>query len=203
MAYKATRADQPAARCEQPTFRVLGQVPFVWEPGQACRGRSAAHYGAWFTDVASPWLASITGGGTDELGWISWIHLMVDFMMSTGLRPPVRRGAAWIDERSGPAGGLHRWDAVSTSRSLVKQVRFLSKEQGLRLQTTETRSMGSAFNLQTSCLWTPYPKSRLLIVDSWITKQLATLAGGALLHRHHRGWKLLPRPMLSMELAGR
>ena len=203
MALRSTRSAQPASTQAPAHFVVQGHTPLVWPLGTTCRGRSAAQYGSWFTDALAPWLHLVTDGQALDLGWISWIHLMVDFMLSTGLHPPLRRGTTWIDERVGPAGGLYRWDAASTSRAFARQVRFVCTEQGQQLQTTETRSVGAALNLQTSCLWARYPKGRLDVVDGWMVKQLGLLSGGALLHRHSRTWKRLPRPTKLVGFAGR
>ena len=137
------------------------------------------------------WLPKVSGGSDVEVGWVSWLHIVVDFIMAKGLHPPRRRGKAWFDERTGPARGLHRWDVSVASRSFAQQVRFLCKEQGVPLQTTETRSRGTALNLQTSCLWVSYPYHRLE----------GHQTGGALQHRHCRVWKLLPRPAFSAALT--
>ena len=201
MARKATRAQQPANLREPAPFQVKGDVVFRWPTDTPCVGRSSSHFGSWFTDVMASWLPKISRGSDDEVGWVSWLHLVLDFIMATGLHPPRRRGKTWFDERIGPARGLHRWEVSVASRSFAQQVRFPCKEQGIQMQTTETRSRGAALSLQTSCLWVAYPSARLEIVDVWMIGQLVRQTGGALQHRHCRVWKHLPRPAFSAALA--
>ena len=201
MARKATRSQQQAALREPEAFQVRGNTVLRWQAGTPCRGRSASHYGHWFTDVVASWLPAVSGGEDSDVGWVSWLHLVLDFMMATGLHPPRRKGKSWFDERAGPAQGLYRWDVSVASRSFAQQIRFICREQGIPLQTTETRSRGAALSLQTSCLWVAYPSKRLEIVDGWMIEQLGHRTGGVLQHRHCRVWKLLPRPAYLAELA--
>ena len=190
MANTATRSSQPANRREGASFQVRENTPFHWPAQQQGSDKAAGLYGA----LVCPWLASVTAGADTDLCWVSWVHLVTDFVMDTGIRPPLRWRAKWLDVRRGPAQGLYPWNMATASRSFAKQVRYLAKEAGLRLQTTETRPYGTSFHLQTSCVWTRYPRARHEIVDRWLTLQMETLKGGKLCHRHLRLWRAVPQP---------
>ena len=194
MARLSTRSAQPAITGDPAGFRILGTRPFQWDQELARLGRSLAHFGRWFTDLVNPWLHKVTSGSDEDLHWISWTHLVVDFIMTTGVRPPIWWRKTWINPGVGPAAGLYPWCITIASRSLAKQVRYLAREAGRDMQTTETRPHGAAFNLQTSCIWMRYPRVRHEVVDAWLVSQLGHITQGRLIHRHTRVWKALPMP---------
>ena len=202
MAHTATRASHPTNHREGIGFQVRGNTPFRWPTQQPGLDKASGLYGAWFIALVCPWLASVTAGTDADLCWVSWVHLVTDFVMDTGIRPPLRWRSNWLDVRKGPAQGLYPWNMATASRSFAKQVRYLAKEAGISLQTTETRPCGTSFHLQTSCVWTRYPKARLELVDRWLTLQMESLKGGKRCHRHLRLWRAIPQPPQNAVLLG-
>ena len=151
--------------------------------------------------VHGPRLQKVTSVADADLHWISWTHLVVDFMMTTGVHPPVWWRKAWINPSVGPAAGLYPWCITTASRSLAKQVRYLAKEAGRGMQTTETRPHGAPFNLQTSCIWLRYPCPRHDIVDAWLVGRIGQITQGRVVHMHTRTWKALPMPCFCSSLS--
>ena len=201
LARTAIRSQQPAVLGTPGPIRVVGSVPLCWPPRGVCSDRAAGHFGAWFTSALNGWLPKISSGTESETRWISWVQLVTDFLMATGLHPPVQKGGRWADPSLGPAGVLFEWSMTRASRSFARQVRFVCRDGGVQLQTTETHPDSAAFALQLCCVWLPYPQSRWNIVDGWLARQVAFIDVGMVRDRHRRSWTRIGRPPLEAALA--
>ena len=201
MARTATRSQQPAVLGAPGPLRVLGSTPLRWISGEPCSDRAAQHLGAWFTVPLADWLAKVSSGSDAEIRWISWVQLVTDFVMATGLHPPLRNRGVWTDPRVGPGAALHGWNMTRASRSFAQQVRFVCRHSQVSVQTAETHPVSAAFALQLCSVWLPYPQARWRIVDHWLTQQVATAEAGRFHHRHRRTWTQVGRPPRDVELA--
>ena len=93
-------------------------------------------------------------------------------------------------------GAWFRLHVLFRSRSVLWPTNLVSA-----FSDNWTRPSGTAFHLQVSCLWVPYPKGRHQIVEEWFTKSLELPKGGRLIHRHQGTWKALPLPVQAARLS--
>ena len=201
LARTATRSQQPAVLGTPGPLRVVGSTPLRWISSEPCSSRAAQHLGAWFTVPLVAWLAKVSSGSDAEVRWISWVQLVTDFVMTTGLHPPIRKRGVWTDPRVGPGAALHGWNMTRASRSFAQQVRFVCRHSQVSVQTAETHPVSAAFALQLCSVWLPYPQARWRIVDHWLTQQFATVEAGRCHNRHRRTWTHVGRPPRDVELA--
>ena len=186
VADEATKSTAPILLDSRPRQELRGSRELAWTTGQPCAEITARLFGHWFTRLLGPWLMAVTEGAECEACWVTWFHLLIDFTLETGTRPPVYWAGGWQNPATGAGAGLFRWDRFA------RQVRHAVRHAGGNIETSEVRPDSSSIGVKTSCVWLNYPDSRLYRVEAWMAERLDRGA----CRRHDRSWRNLPFPSL-------
>ena len=194
VAERAIRTNAPPANAPAAAV-IFGDTPLVWPVCKAPAAVAVHQLGRWFTELLQAWPPQITGGDATELRWTTWVHLLVDFMMATGTRPPTYRHERWDNPADGPSAGMTPWAMSTQARWFARQIRCLTRHSNVAFQTTATRPDSIALQVWMTAVGVAYPKQCHDVVEAWLHNKLHGVC-----RRHCRAWTSLPRPTFCPEM---
>lgn len=183
----------PLASTNRPIFN--GRVfPIKWSGYRFIEGVS----GVWhrrFHTLEHRFLQwwNLNTATSDEPRWVPFLHLYIDWMMSTGHLGVLKLGKRWYDSELHPGIAAEQY----TFRLRVKHWRLclqqFLKDTGFEVSTATCRTFSRVVQIFVGAISLPWPLSRLQVIDNWIEEQLGSVVRGhpSCLDRLYRPARLL------------
>ena len=110
--------------------------------------------------------------------WISFAHLYIDWMMSTGHAGVIRLGKKWYDSAEDVGIAIEQYSfrlRIKLWRLCIQQ--FL-KDVGITAGTATCRPFSRSLQIFVGCLSVPWPAHRIAAIDDWMELHLGSVIRG-------------------------